>query len=51
MSGNSTVPSDAVFDEYYATRCDCCGRKFRDSPESDEPGICEECQLAEEGDE
>lgn len=43
-SGNSIIPSDKVFDAYYAPRCEECGLKLTDREQRKSEFICDICE-------
>lgn len=49
-SGNSIIPTDRQYDEYYAIRCDKCLTKLTtNEADNGPPYLCETClELSEE---
>lgn len=50
MNGNSTIPTDAQYDAYYAIRCEDCTTKLTiEEIKQGPPYLCETC-LAKNND-
>lgn len=48
-SGNSIIPTDKQYDEYYAIRCEDCLTKLTDSEiDRGDPYLCESCLESRE---
>lgn len=46
MNGNSIIPTDAQYDDYYAMRCEQCGIKLSSAEKEKDDPICDICEAA-----
>jgi len=43
--GNSIIPTDAQYDDYFAMRCEFCGIKLTSAEKEKDDPICDICEA------